>query len=67
MQAYATEPGPNAKHTLEDLLLEADYILGDLEANPLRFAPGELVDPGFVSSFSVYPKAQGLWLVSLLM
>jgi len=56
MQAYAQDPGPDSKYPLEDLLEEADDILREMREDP-RPTGGDPHDPGFISSFYVYPAA----------
>ncbi|KII90584.1 hypothetical protein PLICRDRAFT_106955 [Plicaturopsis crispa FD-325 SS-3] len=55
MQAYAKG---NASFSLEHILEEADDIIREIDANPLPSATE--YDPGFVSSFTVYPRARAL-------
>ncbi|KIK36702.1 hypothetical protein CY34DRAFT_55520, partial [Suillus luteus UH-Slu-Lm8-n1] len=56
MDAYATDPGPNSKFPLEHMKEEAEDLLKEIEIaskNPST----EEADPGFVSSYCIYPAA----------
>lgn len=56
MDAYVTDPGPNSKFPLEHLKEEAEDLLKEIEIaakNPSK----EEADPGFVSSYCIYPAA----------
>ncbi|KAG2122778.1 hypothetical protein DEU56DRAFT_983975 [Suillus clintonianus] len=58
MSAYTTDPGLNSKFPLEQLKEEAEDLLKETEiAKQIR--DGEPVDPGFISSFLVYPEGLG--------
>ncbi|KDQ59303.1 hypothetical protein JAAARDRAFT_34037 [Jaapia argillacea MUCL 33604] len=57
MQAWQAA-GTDGKYTLAALLEEADEIIRDVDLNPLPL--DREYDPGFVSSFYIYPKARAL-------
>ncbi|KAG2145363.1 uncharacterized protein EDB93DRAFT_1251463 [Suillus bovinus] len=54
MNAYTDDPGLNSKFPLEQLKEEAEDLLKETEI-ALRTRGDEPVDPGFISSFIVYP------------
>lgn len=55
-------PGPNSKYPLERLLkLAEDLVTETLRDKPCQTAE---YDPGFISSFYVYPAAEGLACVA---
>ncbi|KAG2126940.1 hypothetical protein DEU56DRAFT_821582 [Suillus clintonianus] len=54
MDAYGTDPGLESKFPLEHLKEEAEDLLKDIEI-ALKNPSKEEVDPGFVSSFCIYP------------
>lgn len=58
-QAYGKERGSDSPISLEDMYEEAEDVIREMKANP--FKPGAVeYDPGFVSSFIVYPMSQAL-------
>ncbi|RDB29131.1 Small glutamine-rich tetratricopeptide repeat-containing protein beta [Hypsizygus marmoreus] len=56
-EAYSEESKENI-YGLDDIAKVAQEIVTESDANPLR--PGSQHDPGFISSFYVYPKADAL-------
>lgn len=56
-KGYSKDPGPNSKYPLESLLEEAELILKGIRDEQRSTEPA---DPGFISSFYVYPKAHAL-------
>ncbi|KAG1883857.1 hypothetical protein F4604DRAFT_1952768 [Suillus subluteus] len=62
MDAYATNPGLNSKFPLEHLKEEAEDLIKEIEIaskNPSK----EEVDPGFVSSFCIYPAGNAYSMI----
>ncbi|KAG2035381.1 hypothetical protein BDR03DRAFT_962496 [Suillus americanus] len=62
MDAYATDPGLNSKFPLEHLKEEAEDLLKEIDIasrNPSK----EEVDPGFVSSFCIYPAGSAYSMI----
>lgn len=55
MNAYTDDPGLNSKFPLEQLKEEAEDLVKETEI-AVRTRDGEPVDPGFISSFTVYPN-----------
>ncbi|KIJ67012.1 hypothetical protein HYDPIDRAFT_26421 [Hydnomerulius pinastri MD-312] len=56
-EAYATDPGLNSKYPLEALFEEATDLLKETTDNP-RSPSDPSVDPGFISSFYIYPAGE---------
>ncbi|KAG2143156.1 hypothetical protein BD769DRAFT_1037172 [Suillus cothurnatus] len=54
MDAYNTDPGLNSKFPLEHLKEEAEDLLKEIDI-ALKIPRKEEADPGFVSSFCIYP------------
>ena len=59
-QACDEASGDDKAAILETILSEAQGLIEDIEKTPLPSQPNlsEPVDPGFVSSFYIYPAAQ---------
>ncbi|KAG2060908.1 hypothetical protein BDR06DRAFT_393900 [Suillus hirtellus] len=55
MNAYTDDPGLDSKFPLEELKEEAEYLLKESEI-AVQTRGDEPVDPGFISSFIVYPN-----------
>lgn len=55
MNAYTDDPGLDSKFPLEQLKEEAEYLLKESEI-AVQTRGDEPVDPGFISSFIVYPN-----------
>ncbi|KAG1835305.1 hypothetical protein EV424DRAFT_365224 [Suillus variegatus] len=55
MNAYTDDPGLDSKFPLEQLKEEAEYLLKESEI-AVQTRSDEPVDPGFISSFIVYPN-----------
>ncbi|EIN10949.1 hypothetical protein PUNSTDRAFT_133010 [Punctularia strigosozonata HHB-11173 SS5] len=60
MQACNLDPKSNKEYSFEKLFEEAQEQLDDIKEHPIT---GE-VDPGFVSSFHVYPQAHALAIIA---
>ncbi|KDQ56989.1 hypothetical protein JAAARDRAFT_194178 [Jaapia argillacea MUCL 33604] len=58
MQAWSPDLGEDQPYSLEELLEEADDIIRDVDNNPLD--PRQTYDPGFVLSFTSYPRGTAL-------
>ncbi|KAF8843782.1 hypothetical protein BDN67DRAFT_896356 [Paxillus ammoniavirescens] len=63
MQMYSSNPGPNTKATLDTLLEEATDLLEETLENQ-KSGPNGPVDPGFVSSFFIYPCGQARAMIA---
>ncbi|KAF8176592.1 hypothetical protein K438DRAFT_1727120 [Mycena galopus ATCC 62051] len=58
MQSYAVNESASSTEVLEDLLKESELLIREID-EALRQPPStEPVDPGFISSFYLYPKGQ---------
>lgn len=55
-KACVDNPGPNSEYDVNDLYVMARDHMGEIQANPIQNVDG--LDPGFVSSFWVYPLAE---------
>jgi len=55
LQLHESDVGPESKYRLSDVLEEAHNVLRELE---LAVPPSQGYDPGFISSFYIYPKGQ---------
>jgi hypothetical protein len=58
LQGYAKNPGPDSLFPLQGLLDSADALIEEINAHPLDLHVP--VDPGFISSFVIYPRAHAL-------
>jgi hypothetical protein len=63
IQAHDQDPGPDSKFPIEDILEEADDILREMREHDPRPNDGSECDPGFISSFYIYPAAQAISFV----
>ncbi|KDQ56062.1 hypothetical protein JAAARDRAFT_79551 [Jaapia argillacea MUCL 33604] len=65
LEAWNDFHGPGSKYTLEALMNIANMVIKDLDEHPpikgeRSPSTGALQDPGFVSSFYIYPRALAL-------
>ncbi|KAL6299613.1 hypothetical protein BKA93DRAFT_819814 [Sparassis latifolia] len=62
MEACSKNPRPDSKYTLEDLFEEAQDLIREIDI-AMTNIPTVEYDPGFISSFYIYPRAHAYAMI----